>query len=598
VLILFGVALLALLLFVGLAIDTGSLYITYGQLKRAVDASAVSAANDFKRGASIERMTQDAIETLNLHNVPTDEITLNLYVCDSDADGVRDPELETSQPEFYSRCPDTTSPANESPRKLVWIDAVEQAPLYFLQLIGVNAVSLRTNAIAEAAPVDVVIVLDVSESMGKDTTSPSPYVVDDYNPNSASIGCNPVSTSGDPRNPSGTCQPLGQAKTAAKALIDTLYDGYDRVAIVTFDQLAYVHTIRNKANTADMSISDNLTDAQSKIDAVQLHDDPPFARVWQAWATNRAYNPVNLEDRDGNGADLDALGFTCPTFETSPGVPRASLVDRWWSTSEGAPDPYGWGGVPCDDGTKNDAINWNTTNIYTSTDTDISNTWMSENDPDGAGELSVFLSPLSTCSGCGIRVASDILTTFGRPGAVWVVVFLSDGVTNLSDRPGTGGSVPSAYPNGFCTGGLGSYNWTHGCIPAAASTRHCIDSTSATCPPSTSWDGSNPSPSYNVLDYAMDMADTMALTKSTNLGEPAGNDIAIYSIGLGSAVAGGEKLLRYMAAVGDDGDRETDPCRSVASMTSCGQYYYAPQGNALLPIFEDIATRIYTRITD
>ena len=84
-----------------------------------------------------------------------------------------------------------------------------------------------------------------------------------------------------------------------------------------------------------------------------------------------------------------------------------------------------------------------------------------------------------------------------------------------------------------------------------------------------------------------------------------GNDIAIYTIGLGAAgdaIPGkgaiGEILLRYMAAVGDDGDRTTDPCKTTANKQSCGQYYYAPSGEDLLPIFEDIATRIYTRITN
>jgi hypothetical protein len=52
-----------------------------------------------------------------------------------------------------------------------------------------------------------------------------------------------------------------------------------------------------------------------------------------------------------------------------------------------------------------------------------------------------------------------------------------------------------------------------------------------------------------------------------------------------------------MAAVGDDSDRVTDPCASVAADTSCGQYYNAPTSDRLKPIFEEIAARIYTRIT-
>jgi hypothetical protein len=105
------------------------------------------------------------------------------------------------------------------------------------------------------------------------------------------------------------------------------------------------------------------------------------------------------------------------------------------------------------------------------------------------------------------------------------------------------------------------------------------------------------------------MTDRAALTVTThspadptqwNPNEPKGNDIAIYSIGLGSVLnnANAENLLRYMAAVGDDGDRVTDPCASTPINQNCGQYYFAPDSNQLVPIFENIASRIYTRITE
>ena len=59
----------------------------------------------------------------------------------------------------------------------------------------------------------------------------------------------------------------------------------------------------------------------------------------------------------------------------------------------------------------------------------------------------------------------------------------------------------------------------------------------------------------------------------------------------------GEKLLRYIAAIGDDGDPSTDPCSSVGVGVSCGNYYFSPTGAGLLQVFEAIASRIFTRIT-
>ena len=43
VLVIFVVTLIVLLLFVGLALDAGSVYVTYGSLKRAVDSAALAA---------------------------------------------------------------------------------------------------------------------------------------------------------------------------------------------------------------------------------------------------------------------------------------------------------------------------------------------------------------------------------------------------------------------------------------------------------------------------------------------------------------------------------------------------------------------------
>jgi hypothetical protein len=110
---------------------------------------------------------------------------------------------------------------------------------------------------------------------------------------------------------------------------------------------------------------------------------------------------------------------------------------------------------------------------------------------------------------------------------------------------------------------------------------------------------------YNAYHYALDVTDRMALTTSTT-DEPLGNDIGIFTIGLGDVVREsggvitstyGEDLLRYMAAVGIDGDRTTDPCSATAPKETCGQYYYAPSAAELFAIFEDIANRIYTRIS-
>jgi len=176
--------------------------------------------------------------------------------------------------------------------------------------------------------------------------------------------------------------------------------------------------------------------------------------------------------------------------------------------------------------------------------------------------------------------------------------------------------IPASFPNGFCT----KKYWPDYCTDKVSTPRYCIDNnktdpskSSETCPPSSIWELRNPMTSnYSPYDYALDMVDEAALTVVRNASdltdpkynpkEPLANDIAIYSIGLGPAISYGENLLRYMAAVGDDGDRVTDQCKNIdgtpkPSKKTCGQYYYAAKGDDLLPIFDNIASRIYTKIT-
>ena len=78
--------------------------------------------------------------------------------------------------------------------------------------------------------------IDTSESMANETDIVAPFEPDegwkDYTPDYA---CNcllmqPI--------PASRC---GKAKDAANAMIDKFFDGYDRIAIVTYDVKATVH---------------------------------------------------------------------------------------------------------------------------------------------------------------------------------------------------------------------------------------------------------------------------------------------------------------------------------------------------------------------
>lgn len=573
VIVIFAVVMVTILLFVGLALDAGIVYISYGNLKRTVDSASLAAANEFKRSHDVNDMTGAASEVLNLMN--QDYSNLVLLLCDMDEDGDRDDDLP---PGFEERCPDTQN--GEAPRKLVYVEAEMEARLSFLTLVGFHTVHLSSYSISEAAPLDIVIVLDTSESMASDTPGYSPNAP--FDP----TACNTTSDT------ALKCQPMLDAKNAAKALISTLADGYDQVAIITYDKID--HEI--------FTLSTDLTAASAAVDSIAVHDDPPVVfQIWSEWYTHPgSYNPLNSEDLDGDGLDADPnLGYTCPFAVDSDDDPEY-LLDRWWSVAEGAPaasaakfSGVGSTGVPCDRDDVYDSMDWDGNAAWSQNDADMATDSKWAN-----GNPNYAFSGNSTCSGCGLRQGSDQLRSNGRFSSVWIMVFLSDGGVNLSDLHATSNAIPSTLVNGACGRNLlGSEPfWDTTCFDNDPTPRYCLDDPDDTCPPGTTH--TTTSPDYSVLDYAFDMVDEAALTQSTNLDEPLGNEMAIYSIRLGSMSQGSpERFLRYMAAVGDDGDRTTDPCALTIANHSCGQYYFAPSGDNLLPIFEDIASRIYTRIS-
>ncbi len=594
VIVIFAVTLLSLLFFAGLAIDAGSLYVTYGQLRRAVDGAAVAAANDYKAEYKLAlnetRMRLAAMEILKLHDLDPAKMNMHIYICSSDP----------KPADFANMCPPDDPLILK--RKLVWVDATLKAPLYFLQLLGFDSVPLQSHTVAEAAPIDLVIVLDTSESMASETP--------DY-------------VNGIPYNPAGciaakNCQPMEKAKQAAKGLIETLFLNYDQVAVIGYDV--------SVKDLASITMYKDLDQAKLAVDALQVRDDPPFTHVINRWGSVFkggvdlfGYNPVFPEDRDGDGADDDSDDPMDPTDVAAECRTISDTIheELWDDTLNLGLDSLGG---PCDNPYYLDSYYWgldrDADGIITIKDENQTTkeqlfygcTDITTDPPTCPNPIWTYMTPNSTCTGCGIRAGAQVLKRDGRPNAVWVMVLLSDGLVNLSDTPASNPAIPSKFPLGYCTGGIGSYNWGFGCEDkrkdASLSPRYCLDDPAGTCPPG-SISALADTSLYSVYDYALDMIDYASLQKSTNPAEETGSDISIYAIGLGSAgsvpsgASGpiGEYLLRYAAAVGDDGERTPDPCDGVATKTSCGQYYYAPSGNQLGEIFNDISTRIYSRLT-
>ena len=628
-LVIVAMAFIGLGVMVGLAVDGGILFIAQAHLRRAVDAAAIAAATQMRVGQSPESIQRFAYQFIRMNGVDPSTVVVSLYNYNNDPSGAtgqmaqdchwQDANLVDAAYDRYRLC---TAPQ----RKLIRVEGRAVARFAFMPLMGIMTTTVIADAVSESASVDAVLVLDTSNSMGDQTlhSDGSPMGVDTA---AAVAACNAAALT-SPKAGLDNCRPLMDAKEAAKIFVRRLYPDYDRVAIINFDFKAHPVTI---TDTKPLTPTASATFSYVR----RIRNPAPDGANEGSGACPPGVPPEYYRSECDDDPNLDGSQST-GVYQALDLIPLGVDQKPWIELSDISADPNYW------------YMNWGKWNPL-----DFRcnwTTWGTVSDCPGHPEGSVSpdldgrYSALSTCTGCGIRVAGNLLKLNGRPSALWIIVFLSDGGVNASDVPGTATDVfynpgirADEYPNGYCGAeSVGSTLagpvslWQDSCVSKtfSATTRLCgpYNDSQATCPPGATWVGPS-SPPYDALDYARDMIDATALrivcpsgapngtedclannggaSTRYNLNEhprssagPAGANVAIYTIGLGASVASGDAqaLLRYMAAVGDDGDRVTDPCLGVPDRTSCGNYYYAAGGGSLVTVFEDIAKRVFTRL--
>jgi hypothetical protein len=258
-------------------------------------------------------------------------------------------------------------------------------------------------------------------------------------------------------------------------------------------------------------------------------------------------------------------------------------------------------------------------------DTNTDGTWS------GGGIYGGKDEAISACTttniGGGLRRAGEQFAFDKRTDALWVVVLLTDGAANATYAlehdidPGyptneliTDPSVmpldPADFvpnlPLGYCPDGTWVGRGTGHpnrmfCQDGRVDTYHSL----LTDPDD-----------YDADDFARDQAKFVACaaagTPNASCMGTRGQGAVVFTIGLGSEITDmvdenpivadrkpyGAELLRYIAAIGDDGDADTDPCASVTDYTqNCGNYFYAQESTDLERVFEMIYSRIFTRLT-
>jgi len=221
VIILAAAAIIGIIAIVGLVIDGGMMFIQDGRLRRAIDAAAISAALQYRADANADQMKAEAKQFLIANGINDPSVTIT--ICNHSY-GAFDPVNLISP--GVSVCVSSTG----QPVKLVYVAASEQVDLAFLPVIGINHVTISSNATSQAASVDVVLVLDRSESMT--------FQANFHDPMRDPYYCNGILS---PEGNAGDCEPFNTIKNDAIYFVQKLYGGFDRVSIVTFDKHAHVN---------------------------------------------------------------------------------------------------------------------------------------------------------------------------------------------------------------------------------------------------------------------------------------------------------------------------------------------------------------------
>ncbi len=159
--IILALGFIALLGFVGIVTDVSLLFVRFAALRRAVDSAAVAAAGQLRQDRDFGNVNLAARQFIEFHGISPDIVLVETCLTAEVEDDPMTAEVEEEDPELCTA----------DQRKLVRVTAQINSSTVFLHLFGYRDITLEASAISETAVLDVVIVMDVSESMLEDTTA-------------------------------------------------------------------------------------------------------------------------------------------------------------------------------------------------------------------------------------------------------------------------------------------------------------------------------------------------------------------------------------------------------------------------------------------
>lgn len=306
-LILLAFAMVGLVAGVGISVDVAVLFSARTQLIKTVDGAALAGAGQLPNA---EKAYGRALEYLELNGVD-----------------VNDPNVTILKNPFIG---EFLTP----PRKLMDLEVIRPQPLYFLPVIGISKWNVSSGSRqGEAAPLDVMLIIDVSGSMCNDshggncTASYNECIAWGrwgncvqretlypqnpwrwYDPNTASTSTR-------------RWEPFSSVQDAARQFIDGLDYRYDRVGLVSFSGRDYPYVNSNDPNAGPQ-------EGQSYFEAAV---NAPLTTQWPA-DFQYVKNQVGCSPGQSPGSSpYNGATHTCPNLQTKRGL----FPDGWTSMGTG-----------------------------------------------------------------------------------------------------------------------------------------------------------------------------------------------------------------------------------------------------------------------
>ena len=597
--VLLALMFMMILVFVGLATDAGIIYMSYGQLRRAADAAALGAASQLREARPLNELTEASIQFVRLQGVQVQPGDVVVETCDSIPTAGVIPDGPT-HPKIAQDPSICTWPV----RKLVRVKATTRVSLAFMQLFGWHdPLPLTAYAVSEAASLEIMLVIDTSFSMTYDAgKNNAPNTVDDDGD-----GC--------------IDEPAGQAGC------DGNNDSW----------LSGVQDYANGNNTPTCNITPTAAGIASFSANGKL---PPIFTVGAVTVPVQACRPFEWVRDSAVRFVSSFVNFPFDRVSIITFADQATIVQGLGTTNATKL-------VDTLDALRNVQVSGPTLRSDQVTTNPLPYTVCPLPSHANYTAQGAVGACQNTNTGDALKLALQELQTYARSSALRFMILLSDGAATASSDDANEDNVgnPAFYA---CSNNNKTFD------PNAGPTynpygdpyfilRPCTDGDSRDTVVATRYGGRHNVGSvfYDADDYARDQADLVSqdgtillfaigLGKEvtdnpgvnvfpTNCATPGATTVVAGTTFIcnpdGAGYASGEQLLRYIADVGDDdqdgdnsakdglnyGCKRDNALGGVYTFTpakSCGNYFYAQGGADINGIFSEIASRIFTRITE